>query len=141
MDQIGRREGGAPPLGSSGAVPSRAASEGELNDASSSRRLLAFFDQRRVFPHHGTSALEQEASSTTTGELSNGGARGSLASHGMFGSVGTPGVVGLAREQPVYPFARFHWFLGTNRNPKWYPKLASWCAASWCAAGTPGARE
>jgi hypothetical protein len=60
MDQMSGCEDGPSPVGSCGTVPLRAATEGELNDASSSRRLLALSDQRRMSPHDGVFKLETE---------------------------------------------------------------------------------
>ncbi len=96
-----------------------AASEGELNDASSSRRLLALSDQCPLTVR--SSGSKQKASSSKGEDSPTAGAVATRQVSACLGAWGGPASSAWPVSNRCTPFARFHWFWGTNRNPKWYP--------------------
>ena len=125
------------------------ATEGELLGAPLTRRLAAYSDQRRLFPHQGPLQLNsrtlvlggwREISSeavsavrlTFTGAYRRSlaaGIRGNNASFGLFGDLGKPLVLDLHEEEPVYLLIGFRWFTGTNQARRWAPLLREWSRA------------
>jgi hypothetical protein len=124
------------------------ATEGELVGATLGRRLLAYSDQRRLFPHEGTLQLtpstlllggwrviRKEALAsvrlTFTDAYTRGqaaGVRGNNASFGLFGNLGKPLVLDLNDDEPVYLLIGFRWFTGINQARRWAPVLSAWSA-------------
>ena len=125
------------------------ATEGELLGAPLARRLAAYSDQRRLFPHQGTLQLTQrtlvlggwrviprEAVASVRLTFTDAyrrsqaaGLRGNNASLGLFGSLGKPLVLGLHDDEPVYLLIGFRWFSGINQARRWAPLLGTWCCA------------
>ncbi len=125
------------------------ATEGELLGASLARRLAAYSDQRRLFPHEGILQLTQHAlvlggwrvipreavasvRLTFTGAYRRSqaaGIRGNNASFGLFGSLGKPLVLSLHDDEPVYLLIGFRWFTGINQARRWAPLLGTWSRA------------
>ena len=125
------------------------ATETELLGAPLGRRLAAYSDQRRLFPHQGALQLtprtlilggwrviEREAVAsvrlTFTGAYRRGqavGIRGNNASFGLFGDLGKPLVLGLHDDEPVYLLIGFRWFTGINQARRWAPLLREWSRA------------
>jgi hypothetical protein len=125
------------------------ATEGELLGASLGRRLAAYSDQRRLFPHQGPLRLtphtlvlggwrtiRREAVAsvrlTFTDAYRRGqaaGIRGNNASFGLFGNLGKPLVLCLHADEPVYLLIGFRWFTGVNQARRWAPRLREWSRA------------
>jgi hypothetical protein len=125
------------------------ATEGELLGAPLARRLAAYSDQRRLFPHQGTLQLTQRtlvlggwrvisreavASVRLTFTVAYrrsqaAGIRGSNASFGLFGNLGKPLVLTLHDDEQVYLLIGFRWFTGINQARRWAPLLATWSCA------------
>jgi hypothetical protein len=125
------------------------ATEGELLGAPLGRRLAAYSDQRRLFPHQGTLQLTQRAlvlggwcvisreavagvrlTFTDAYRRSQAaGIRGNNASFGLFGNLGKPLVVTLHDGEQVYLLIGFSWFTGINQARRWAPLLATWSCA------------
>ena len=125
------------------------ATEGELLGVPLARRLAAYSDQRRLFPHRGTLQLTQRAlvlggwrvihreavasvrlTFTDAYRRSQAaGIRGNNASFGLFGNLGKPLVITLHEDEPVYLLIGFHWFTGINQARRWAPLLATWSCA------------
>lgn len=122
------------------------ATEGELLGAPMARRLAAYSDQRRLFPHQGPLQLtpntlvlggwrviRREAVAdvrlTFTGAYRRSqaaGVRGNNASFGLFGDLGKPLVLDLHDDEPVYLLIGFRWFTGINQARRWAPVLRAW---------------
>ena len=125
------------------------ATEGELLGAPLGRRLAAYSDQRRLFPHQGTLRLTPQAlvlggwrvisreavvsvRLTFTDAYRRGqaaGIRGNNTSFGLFGNLGKPLVLGLPDGEPVYLLIGFRWFTGINQARRWAPVLQTWSRA------------
>jgi hypothetical protein len=125
------------------------ATEGELLGAPLARRLAAYSDQRRLFPHKGALQLtpqtlvltgwrmiSREAVAsvrlTFTDAYRRGqaaGIRGNNASFGLFGNLGKPLVLRLHDDEPVYLLIGFRWFTGINQARRWAPLLQTWSRA------------
>jgi hypothetical protein len=125
------------------------ATEGELLGAPLARRLAAYSDQRRLFPHQGTLQLTQrtlilggwrvirgEAVASVQLTFTDAyrrnqaaGIRGNNASFGLFGNLGKPLVLRLHDDEPVYLLIGFRWFTGINRARQWAPLLQRWSRA------------
>ena len=125
------------------------ATEGELLGVPLARRLAAYSDQRRLFPHQGTLQLTQRAlvlggwrvihpeavasvrlTFTDAYRRSQAaGIRGNNASFGLFWNLGKPLVLGLHDDEPVYLLVGFRWFTGINQARRWAPLLGAWSRA------------
>jgi hypothetical protein len=125
------------------------ATEEELLGAPLVRRLAAYSDQRRLFPHQGTLRLTprtlvlggwrvipREAVAgvrlTFTGAYRRSqaaGIRGNNASFGFFGDLGKPLVLDFHDGEPVYLLIGFRWFTGINQARHWAPALRRWSCA------------
>jgi hypothetical protein len=125
------------------------ATEGELLGATLGRRLAAYSDQRRLFPHQGTLQLTQrilvlggwrvisrEAVAGVRLTFTDAyrrsqaaGIRGNNASFGLFGNLGKPLVLTLRDDEQVYLLIGFRWFTGINQARRWAPLLATWSCA------------
>ena len=125
------------------------ATEGELLGAPLTRRLCAYSDQRRLFPHQGPLQLtphtlvlggwrviRREAVAgvrlTFTDAYPRGqaaGIRGNNTSFGLFGDLGKPIVLDLHGGEPVYLLIGFRWFTGINQARRWAPVLRTWSCA------------
>jgi hypothetical protein len=125
------------------------ATEGELLGAPLGRRLAAYSDQRRLFPHQGTLQLTQrilvlggwrvisrEAVAGVRLTFTDAyrrsqaaGIRGNNASFGLFGNLGKPLVLTLRDDEQVYLLIGFRWFTGINQARRWAPLLATWSCA------------
>lgn len=130
------------------------ATEGELLDAPLARRLAAYSDQRRLFPHRGTVQLTQrslvlggwrvisrEAVASVRLTFTDAyrrsqaaGIRGNNASLGLFGNLGKPLVLDLHDDEPVYLLIGFRWFSGINQARRWAPLLCTWSGAGVAAS-------
>ncbi len=130
------------------------ATEGELLGASLPRRLAAYSDQRRLFPHQGPLQLtrrtlvlggwrEIRREAVTAVRLTFTGAyrrsqaagiRGNNASFGLFGDLGKPLVLDLHDDEPVYLLIGFRWFTGINQARRWAPLLREWSRAQVSAS-------
>ncbi|MBV9452205.1 MAG: hypothetical protein JO345_40590 [Streptosporangiaceae bacterium] len=125
------------------------ATEGELLGAPLMRRLSAYSDQRRLFPHQGPLQLtpgtlilggwrviRREAVAGVRLTFTDAyrrsqaaGIRGNNASFGLFGDLGKPLVLDLHDGEPVYLLIGFHWFTGINQARRWAPVLRTWACA------------
>jgi hypothetical protein len=125
------------------------ATEGELLGAPPARRLAAYSDQRRLFPHRGALQLtprtlvlggwrviRREAVADVRLTFTDAyprsqaaGIRGNNASFGLFGNLGKPLVLGLHDDEPVYLLIDFRWFTGINQARRWAPLLREWSCA------------
>ena len=125
------------------------ATEGELLGAPVARRLAAYSDQRRLFPHQGALQLtprtlvlggwrliRREAVAGVRLTFTDAyrrsqaaGIRGNYASFGLFGDLGKPIVLDLHEDEPVYLLIEFRWFTGINQARRWAPLLRTWCCA------------
>jgi hypothetical protein len=125
------------------------ATEGELLGAPLARRLAAYSDQRRLFPHQGTLRLTRHTlvlggwrvigRETVAGvrltftdayrRSQAAGIRGNNASFGLFGDLGKPIVLDLLDDEPVYLLIGFRWFTGINQARRWAPLLQGWSRA------------
>ena len=125
------------------------AAEAELLGTPLARRLAAYSDQRRLFPHQGTLRLtprtlvlgdwrviRREAVAgvrlTFTGVYRRSqaaGMRGNYASFGFFGDLGKPLVLDLHDDEPVYLLVEFRWFTGINQTRRWATVLRTWSCA------------
>ena len=125
------------------------ATEGELLGVPRARRLAAYSDQRRLFPHQGTLQLTQRAlvlggwrvihreavasvrlTFTDAYRRSQAaGIRGNNASFGLFWNLGKPLVLSLHDDEPVYLLIGFRWFTGINQARRWAPLLGAWSRA------------
>ena len=126
------------------------ATEGELLGVPLARRLAAYSDQRRLFPHQGTLQLTQRAlvlggwrvihreavasvrlTFTDAYRRSQAaGIRGNNASFGLFWNLGKPLVLSLHDGEPVYLLIGFRWFTGINQARRWAPLLGTWSRAA-----------
>lgn len=122
------------------------ATEGELLGAPRARRLAAYSDQRRLFPHQGTLQLTQRAlvlsgwrvirreavagvrlTFTDAYRRSQAaGIRGNNTSFGLFWDLGKPLVLDVRDDEPVYLLIGFRWFTGINQARRWAPGLQTW---------------
>jgi hypothetical protein len=125
------------------------ATEGELLGVPLARRLAAYSDQRRLFPHRGTLQLTQRAlvlggwrvihreavasvrlTFTDAYRRSQAaGIRGNNASFGLFWNLGKPLVLSLHDDEQVYLLIGFRWFTGINQARRWAPLLGAWSRA------------
>jgi len=125
------------------------ATEGELLGVPLARRLAAYSDQRRLFPHQGTLQLTQRAlvlggwrvihreavasvrlTFTDAYRRSQAaGIRGNNASFGLFWNLGKPLVLSLHDGDLVYLLIGFRWFTGINQARRWAPLLGAWSRA------------
>lgn len=125
------------------------ATEGELLGAPLTRRLAAYSDQRRLFPHQGQLQLtpgtlvlggwrviRREAVADVRLTFTDAyrrsqaaGIRGNNASFGLFGDLGKPLVLDLHDDEPVYLLIGFRWFTGINQARRWAPLLRTWSGA------------
>ena len=125
------------------------ATEGELLGVPLARRLAAYSDQRRLFPHQGTLQLTQRAlvlggwrvihreavasvrlTFTDAYRRSQAaGIRGNNASFGLFWNLGKPLVLSLHDGEQVYLLIGFRWFTGINQARRWAPLLGAWSRA------------
>jgi hypothetical protein len=130
------------------------ATEGELLGAPLTRRLLAYSDQRRLFPHQGPLELtprglvlggwrviRREAVAGVRLAFTDAyrrsqaaGIRGNNASFGLFGDLGKPLVLDLRDDEPVYLLVGFRWFTGINQARRWAPVLRTWSGAEVAAS-------
>lgn len=122
------------------------AAEGELLGAPGARRLAAYSDQRRLFPHQGALQLTQRAlvlggwrvirRETVAGvrltftdayrRSQAAGIRGNNTSFGFFWDLGKPLVLDVRDDEPVYLLIGFRWFTGINQARRWAPVLQTW---------------
>jgi hypothetical protein len=129
-----------------GSVRYLGATEDELRRASTAKRVLAFADQRSLFPHHGLLELQPETlllgdwKSVARAQVADvqltftdaysrwvaGGARGNYPSFGILGSLGKPLIIRVVDDDPLYLLLAFRWLSGINQNRKWYPILVDW---------------
>ena len=125
------------------------ATEGELLGVPLARRLAAYSDQRRLFPHRGTLQLTQRAlvlggwrvihreavasvrlTFTDAYRRSQAaGIRGNNASFGLFWNLGKPLVLSLHDGDLVYLLIGFRWFTGINQARRGAPLLGAWSRA------------
>jgi hypothetical protein len=130
------------------------ATEGELLGVSLARRLAAYSDQRRLFPHEGILQLTQRAlvlggwrviprEAVASVRLTftdayrrrqAAGIRGNNTSFGLFGNLGKPLVLSLHDYEPVYLLIGFRWFTGINQARRWAPLLGMWSRAEMPAS-------
>lgn len=130
------------------------ATEGELLGVPLARRLSAYSDQRRLFPHHGTLQLtprtlvlggwrviQREAVASVRLTFTDAyrrsqaaGIRGNNTSFGLFGDLGKPLVLDLHGDEPVYLLVGFRWFSGINQARRWAPLLRTWSGAQVSAS-------
>ncbi len=124
------------------------ATESELIEATTSRRVIGAANQRLLFPHSGRWRLEPQVlalegwQEIPRSEIRDvrltftevyrrsqaAGFRGNYASFGLFGSLGKPLVLDLYREEPIYILINFRWLTGTNQASQWAPVLKRWLA-------------
>jgi hypothetical protein len=135
------------------------ATEAELIGVPLARRLAAYSNQRRLFPHQGTLQLtastlvlsgwrviQREAVAgvrlTFTPAYRRSQAAGvrggNYASFGLFGNLGKPVVLSLHDDEPVYLLIGFHWFTGINQGRRWAPLLRTWSRAEVSASCDEG---
>lgn len=134
------------------------ATEAELTGVTLARRLAAYSDQRRLFPHQGTLRLtpgtlvlggwrviQREAVADVRLTFTRAyrrsqaaGVRGNYASFGLFGNLGKPVVLRLHDDEPVYLLIGFHWFTGINQARRWVPLLRTWSCAEVSASCDEG---
>ncbi|HEY2313183.1 MAG TPA: hypothetical protein VGH96_06190 [Streptosporangiaceae bacterium] len=134
------------------------ATESGLLGAPLARRLGAYSDQRRLFPHQGTLQLtprvlvlggwrvirrEEVASVRLTftrayRRSQAAGVRGSYTSFGLYGNLGKPLVLSLHDDEPVYLLIGFRWFTGVNQARRWAPWLQAWSSTEVPAACDEG---
>jgi len=127
----------------------RGATEGELLGELRTRRVVAYSDQRRLFPHQGAPQLtphtlvlggwrviRREAVADVRLTITDAyrrsqaaGIRGNDASFGLCGNLGKPLVLGLHDDEPVYLLIDFRWFTGINQARRWAPLLREWSRA------------
>ena len=130
------------------------ATEGELLGAPLARRLAAYSDRRRLFPHQGPLQLtprtlirggwrviRREAVAgvrlTFTGAYRRSqaaGIRGNNASFGLFGDLAKPLVLDVHDDEPACPLTGSRWFTGINQARRRTPVLRTWSCAQVSAS-------
>lgn len=122
------------------------ATEKELRDISTSKRLIGLVDHRKLFPHHGQIWLEpdqlilegwMEVSkpwihaatiefTDVYSRLLAAGMRGQGSGLGVLAG-GRPLILRRARgKSPIYLLIDYRWLTGTNKNNIWQQRISSW---------------
>lgn len=133
------------------------ATESELRDLSAGEKLLGWFVQQRLFPHHGILRLEHdrlvleswmEIPRTTVervsleftevyGRFMAAGTRGNVPSFGWIGDLGKPLILyRMGGDESIYLQIDFKWLMGTNKNRNWYERLDDWISPATDTAGS-----